>query len=267
MIFSYAYSRYVATARDSDFINNSTDFASTTRYIGPNGLDRKQQFSFGGTVDLPFYLRVSLISHFYSPLPDTLLLPSTGSPGDIFKSDVTGDGTGAGSSSMSTGDVVPGSNIGSFGRDISASQVNTLINNYNTNMAGTPTPAGQALLQAGLFTGSQLALLKGVQQTLQQAPQGQVGLGWLKALDLKVSWPYKVKEYFTIEPSVSFFNIPNFANYDGPNNLLSGVLDGSAGSLNGTTAAQRTTDRLGLGSGVFGLGSPRVLEFGLRITF
>jgi hypothetical protein len=266
-ILSYAFSRYVATARDTDFINNTADFANSLRYIGPNGLDRKHQLSFGGTFDLPFYLRLSLISHFYSPLPQTLTIPTTGGPGDIFVSDVTGDGTGFGSASLSTGDILPGTNIGSFGRDVSAGGLNKVITSYNNTQAGTPTPAGQALIQAGLFTQTQLFALGGVQRPLTLAPQGQVGLGWLKALDLKLSWPYKIKEYLTIEPNVSFYNVFNFANYDGPNSLLSGVLDGSPGSLNGTVQSQRTTDRLGLGSGVFGLGSPRVVEFGLRITF
>ncbi len=266
-VVSYSLSKYVATAQDTDFINNAADFNNATKYIGPNGLDRRHQFSFGGTFDLPFYLRVSLISHFYSPLPDTLLIPSSGNPGDIFISDVTGDGTGAGSASLSTGDILPGTNIGSFGRDVSAGGLNNVIASYNQNFAGTPTPAGQALLTGGVFTSSQLVVLGGVQQPITSAKPGQVGLGWLKAFDLKVAWPYKVRESFTIEPSVSVFNLFNFANFDNPSNLLSGVLDGSVGSVNGTTASQRITDRTGLGSGVFALGSPRVLEVGLRLTF
>ncbi len=264
---SYSLSRYVATSRDSDFINDSVDFRSTTRYIGPNGLDRKHQISFGGTFDLPFYTRLSLISHFYSPLPRNLLLPSTGLPGDIFRVDVTGDGTGAGSAAFATGDILPGTNLGAFDRDVNASSINNLITTYNNNFAGTVTPAGQALIDAQLFTSAQLVTLGGVQQPLALAPAGQVNLGWLKVMDLKASWPIKVKDTFTIEPGVSFFNLFNFANFDGPNNFLSGVLDGSVGSLNGTTAADRSSNRIGVGSGAFGLGSPRVVEFGLRIAF
>ena len=47
---SYAFSRYVSTARDNDFINFSTDNANPTHFIGPNGLDRTHQLSFGGTM-------------------------------------------------------------------------------------------------------------------------------------------------------------------------------------------------------------------------
>jgi hypothetical protein len=50
---------------------------------------------------------------------------------------------------------------------------------------------------------------------------------------------------------------------------LSGILDGTVGSANGTTAAQRSqgNTRIGLGTGVFGLGAPRQLEFGLQFSF
>jgi hypothetical protein len=59
----------------------------------------------------------------------------------------------------------------------------------------------------------------------------------------------------------------NFANFDGPNNPLSGSLTGTLGSVNGTPGQQPSTNRLGLGSGVFALGSPRVIEFSLKVRF
>ena len=93
---SYALSKYVATAQDTDFINFAEDNNFPTRFMGPNGLDRRNQFSLGGTADLPASFRVSFIGHFYSPLPLDLRLPTTGLPGGIFVSDVTGDGTGDG---------------------------------------------------------------------------------------------------------------------------------------------------------------------------
>jgi len=40
-----------------------------------------------------------------------------------------------------------------------------------------------------------------------------------------------------------------------------------AGTVNGTSGQQPNSLRVGLGSGVFGLGSPRVLEFALKLTF
>jgi len=46
-----------------------------------------------------------------------------------------------------------------------------------------------------------------------------------------------------------------------------GLLTGAAGQINGTTAAGHNVDRVGVGTGVYSLGAPRQLEFGLRITF
>jgi hypothetical protein len=48
---------------------------------------------------------------------------------------------------------------------------------------------------------------------------------------------------------------------------LSGALNGTVGSVNGTVASERATNRIGPGSGVFSLGAPRQFEFGVRLTF
>jgi hypothetical protein len=278
---SYQLQRYVSAAQDNDFINIATDFNNTQRYMGPNGLDRKNQISFGGTADLPLHFRVGMIGHFYSPLPVTLTLSPTGSPGGIFVTDVTGDGTGDGSfgSNGGLGDVLPGTNIGSFGHGINQNNINKAINNYNHADASQPTPAGQVLINSGLFgvnaqqSLSNLQSLDGVQQSITPAPFDQPGMGWLRSFDISLNWMYKFKERVTVEPGVSFFNVMNFANFDGPANPLSGVLSGACGTLNGTAAGicptpgQQASNRLGLGSGVFALGSPRVIEFSLKFSF
>jgi hypothetical protein len=265
---SYSLSRYVSTAVDSDFINFSTDNDNPLKYVGPSGLDRTHQLSFGSVLDVPGNFRVSFIGHFYSPLPVTLVLSPPGS-GGIFQTDVTGDGTGDGSlvSSGGVGDVLPGTNIGAFGRSVTASNINSKISNFNNNFAGNPTPAGQALINAGLFTLGELQSLQGVMQQIPAAPANQASMGWLKDFDLSLSWAYKVKDRVELRPGVSFYNLFNFANFNGPNNPLSGFLDGSSGSVNGTPGREPNANRLGLGSGVFGLGAPRVAEFTLKLTF
>jgi hypothetical protein len=266
---SYSYSKFVAPAQDNDFVNIATDFNDPLHYIGPNGLDRRHQFSLGGTMDLPYSFKLGLITHFYSPLPVTLTLAPTGNPGGIFVTDLTGDGTGDGSfaSNGGTGDVLPGTNIGSFGRGVKASNLNTYISGYNQNFAGQPTPAGQVLIQNGLFTLGQLQSLGGVQQLVPLAPASEANMDWLRALDVNLGWIYKVKERVEIHPGVSFFNVLNFANFDGPSNPLSGALSGTPGSVNGTSGQQPNGNRLGLGSGVFALGAPRALEFSIKVTF
>src|SRR5207245_6547629 len=71
---------------------------------------------------------------------------------------LTGDGTFGGVLG-SGGDVLPGTNIGSFGRGVTAGNINNFINAFNTGSANTLTPAGQALVAAGLFTQAQLIAL------------------------------------------------------------------------------------------------------------
>jgi hypothetical protein len=277
---SYALSRYVSTARDSDFINFPTDNANPLKYVGPNGLDRTHQLSFGGIMDLPAGFRLSLISHFDSPLASNVTLPTSGAPGGIFQTDITGDGTGDGTvtSNGGVGDLLPGTNVGGFGRSFGVVGLNKLITSYNNNLVGTPTPAGKVLLANSLFTQADLtglqAVIGGNQNGsgqiggLQLAPAGAVGQGWLKTFDFGLNWGYKFRETgVEIRPGVTFFNVFNFANFDGPAVPFSATLDGSPGSPNGTTSPQPAALRLGLGSGVNALGSPRVVEFELKLIF
>ena len=268
---SYALSRYRAMAADSDFINSAWDAADTGKYMGPNGLDRTNQLSFGGVFQFPFRIQANIIGHFYSELPSTLFLPATGAPGGMFVTGSNGDGQGDGyaanGSNGTLGSILPGQNLGSFDRGVNASNINNVINGYNSKYAGQPTPSGQALVAAGLFSSSQLTQLGAVMPTLPTAPAGQADNGWLKDLDLNFAWTYKIAERLELTPGVSFFNVFNFANFDGPKNTLSGILSGAPGTVNGTPGTQPVNYRIGLGSGVFGVGAPRVTEFTLKFSF
>jgi hypothetical protein len=279
---SYALSRYISQAQDGDFVNSAWDYDNPGKYIGPNGLDRNHQISFGGTMEFPAHFRASVIGHFYSSLPQTLTLAPTGTAGGMFVTAVNGDGTGDGygpnGSNGPLGGILPGTNLGSFGRSVNGANINQAIGSYNHHFAGTPTPAGQALINAGLFTPSQLTQLGAVMPAVNLAPPNEAQDDWLRDLDLSLNWTYKVKERVDLQPQVSFFNLPNFSNFDPPKNTLSGVLSlagqpglpaqtPGVGTANGTSGAQPNSLRVGLGSGVFGLGSPRVLEFSLKINF
>jgi len=273
---SYALSKYVAMAQDSDFINSAWDYADPTKYMGPDGLDRKNQFSFGGTAELPAHFRVNLIGHFYSPLAQNLTLATTGNPGGIFVTDVNGDGTGDGNgpngSNGGFGSLLPGTNLGSFGRGVNASNLNQVIDNYNNNYAGKPTPAGQALITAGLFTAGELSELGGVMPMVSPAPANEANDDWLRDFDLSLNWTYKIKERVELQPGVGFFNLFNFTNFDPPKNTISGVLSlagtpAVVGTANGTPGRQPSNLQVGLGSGVFGLGAPRVVEFTFKVSF
>jgi hypothetical protein len=65
---------------------------------------------------------------------------------------------------------------------------------------------------------------------------------------------------------VEVFNLFNVGNYDPPGNRLGNSLDGSAGSINGTSPGLRS-NRYGLGSGSFATGIPRAFQLGVRMQF
>ena len=173
--------------------------------------------------------------------------------------DFSGDGT--------TQDPVPGTHVGEFYRGINAGHINRVIDNYNNAVAGEPTPAGDVLIQQGLMTSGQLAALGAVAPQSPEAPANQVNLGWLRVFDTTLSWNYFFHERVTFRPSVGFYNIFNFANFDLPTSIMSGLLTGTAGTINGTDPVAHNTNRVGVGTGVFTLGSPREIEFSLKIVF
>jgi hypothetical protein len=248
-----------AASGDQDFIVPSLDNANVNRYFGPSTLDRTHQLSFGGFVDLRGGFQWAVIGHFDSPLSTTLTVPNTGTGGQIFQTDFTGDGT--------TQDPIPGTKVGNFDRGIDAAGLNAVISKYNTTVAGQPTPAGNVLIGANLITAADLSALGGVAPTVALPPTGQVNYSWLKTFDTTLAWTYTFKEKLTIKPSVGIYNLFNFVNFDLPTSMMSGLLNGSTGSVNGTDYNGHFGNRVGAGTGVYTLGSPRQIEFGLKVIF
>jgi Carboxypeptidase regulatory-like domain len=290
---TYTFSRYVnagsttsgalVSGGDADFLSQALDNRNPLALSGPGSLDRTHQFNFGGYADLPAGFRLGVISHFWSPFAATpVVLPVNssvvqGSPGGIFNTDFLGTGQiglplpkGVNSSCGTVGGECDYNlyNVGAFGRQIGVSGLTTAVNNYNTSIGGTlPTPAGQALVNDGLFTLGQLQTLGGVAPAIAPVVPGEVGLGWLKAFDLEFSWVgHAFHERLAITPSVSVFNLFNFSNFDSAANALGGQLSGGTGSINGTVQAGRP-DRIGAGTGVFAFGAPRTVEWGLKLQF
>jgi hypothetical protein len=248
---------------------------------GNSGLDRTHQLTFTPTADLPHGLRLLMIAHLASPLPLSAFIPQEdggGVAGEIFRSDITGDGT--------VGDLLPKTRIGSTGK-YSTAGVTKAIAYYNANSAGKLTPAGQVLVNSGLFTGQQLVslgayaplIIGGAGDQQSGALPGHFAQAtWLKTMDLRLSRPFQVGEHVRIEPNVAVFNVFNWANFGGPGNQLSGVLNGAPGTSlnnassagycgNSTTFCTSRQDRVLPGSGTYGDAAPRQFEFGVRISF
>ena len=275
---SYALSRFENSggASPAISINSDQDFgvdnARPNRSFGPSVLDRTDQLSFGGYAELPRGFQLSILSHFWSSLSTSLVVPATNlGPGEIFRTDFTGDGT--------IQDLIPGTHVGSFDRGINASNINKVLANYNATTALNVTLRGRF----GLFTAAQLGVgdalcydnpnhlpvnsLCAIAPPVPLAPSGQVNLSWLRALDLKITWSQKVREWVSVQSSVGIYNLANFANFDLPGNALNGFLTGGEGQINGTTPAAHNVNRVGVGTGVYALGAPRQIEFGFRVIF
>jgi hypothetical protein len=276
---SYSLSKFISQAQDQDFINLATNNDRPLRYTGPNALDRKHQVSFSGTFDLPGFTRLSMIGHFYSPLPQNLQLPELTNGGEIFATDWLGSGLGSGAAP----EPVPGTQIGQFMRGTDVSSLHHVISTYNTHFAGQLTPAGQCLVGSqscpgfapiAVMTQADMNALGWVMPQLASVAPGARNFPWLKSMDLKAAWPIRIKERFTLEPSASIFNVFNFSNSFLPGNLpLASLLPGgpngtlAPNAVGGVAGAGLTPFRASLQSGTYALGAPRQFEFGLRIEF
>jgi hypothetical protein len=155
--------------------------------------------------------------------------------------------------------------------------LNKLISQYNATQAGTLTPAGQALVAAGLFSGEQLSALEAVQLPIAQVP-GPIAPenAWFRTLDINLSYPIRLsrfREGMSLVPAIAFYNVGNFSNFS---DYLDGTLDNvdtaangaSSGQLNGPNSfADHDQKRVQRGSGTSDIGGPRTAEFQLKLNF
>ena len=263
------------SANDQDFVLQAADNDNPLKFMGPSLLDRTHQLSFGGSFEAPFGFKFGVIGHFYSPLSSPAIVGSVTGAGQIFQTDFSGSGF--------ISQPLPGTRNGSFGRDFGVNGLNAAISKFNTTIDGQPTPAGQVLISNGLFTALQLAQIgavagglnaqnPGQPNPLSPAPADQLTFPWVKAFDFRLSWGHTFAERVKIEPSVGIFNLFNFANFNLPPGAMNGWLNAPSSINSVATHANGAAPpsdlfRVGNGTGVFGLGSPRAMEFGLRLTF
>ncbi len=274
---SYNLSRIVSSAgggSDQFFSSASYDNDNPNQYIGRAGLDRKHQLSLGGSFIFKYGPELGLIGHFYSALPANLTLDSSNPNANIFQSDITGDGT--------TGDLAPGTLPGDYMHRVKPNQLGGYITNFNSTVAGTLTPAGTALVNAGLFTRAQLVALNATVQALPVLPQAIAPANPdFRSLDATFSYPIRIGHYVhtlgesvMLEPKISFYNVANLSNFGGgagnPNVApFSGDIGANGpGSLNGpNNFATVNNYRVTRQSGTYDQGAPRTTEFQLRLVF
>jgi len=280
---AYTLSRFVGDGGNDQFFSaTAVDFNNPSYFTGPTSLDRTDAFKFGLTMEVAHHgPRLSVIGNFGTAHPSTPFLQAANggssggvtSVGEIFRTDLTGDGTVQDIFPTSSGQAA--GKPGQFGRSVSSTQLTNLINGWNSTTAGTLTPAGQALVGAGLFTTAQLQALGAVKPYVIAPPPGAVGNGVFREVSTTLAWPIKLTERFSLEPSFSAFNVFNLANFGIENGFLTNSVTpfapGStapAGNVNGTSSGStRESLRIGTGSGVFSLGAPRQVEWGIRLNF
>jgi hypothetical protein len=277
---AYTLSRFVGDGGNDQFFSaTAIDNNNPGYFTGPTSLDRTDAFKFGLTMEVAHHgPRLSVIGNFGTSHPATPFLLAQGAPaietaGEIYRTDLTGDGTVQDIFPTASGQAA--GKPGQFDRSVSPTQLSNLINGWNSTSAGTLTPAGQALVGAGLFTTAQLQTLLATKPFVQSPPPGAVGDGVFREVSTTLAWPIKITERFNIEPSFSAFNVFNLANFGietgGLATQFSPFTPGStapAGSVNGTAAGStRESLRVGTGSGVFSLGAPRQIEWGIRLNF
>ncbi|MGI4854462.1 MAG: carboxypeptidase regulatory-like domain-containing protein [Janthinobacterium lividum] len=276
---SYALSRIVATntggangTSDAYFSGLSWDNDNPGGIIGRASLDHKHEVNFGGSMHIKYGLQAGIIGHFYSAPPTSLTLDSGNVlvNGNIFQSDINGDGT--------TGDLLPGTGPGDYMHRVKPGNLQGAISGFNQNFAGRVTPAGQTLLNNGLMTQSQLTALGGVIQPIANVGSTRaIGNPTFRSMDVNVSYPIplaRFREGLSLEPAIAFYNVGNFANFSTLGGTLINTTD-AGGTVNTTEStisgpnsfAVQNGQREVRGSGTFSQGAPRVAEFQLKLNF
>ncbi|MEK7829868.1 MAG: hypothetical protein AAB401_02220, partial [Acidobacteriota bacterium] len=220
---SYAFSKFTGF----NGVNNYNNFFETDGY---QGSDRKHRFTFSGVMELPTYggnnkfvkalantWQISLIAQAISKPPLTVSIGGIDHDGD-------------GNSFF----ALPGTNVNTFGRDVTKGELIQMVADYNANFPGKVTPRGQTYPRITL-------------------PANFDNGDTFHSHDLRLTRNIKIGEKTQLQligEVFNMFNISNLAGYDG--NL---------------TNATRFGQPSRFASSVFGTGIPRAYQFAGRLTF
>jgi hypothetical protein len=199
--------------------NYTRDFTNPFAFPGYAGADRPNTFTFSGVADLPLGFTAGLIASFTSGAPLTVTIPGSNN------SDLNGDGT--------NNDYLPGTSLNSVNRDVNASDLRKLVDQYNTQFAGKPAPRG------------------GVFPTLTLPAKFDLGDSF-QSYDVRLTKNFNiVKERLALELIGEAYNLFNLSNKTGYSN--------NADTGFGTPTGKANPN--------FGLGGPRIFQIGGRIKF
>jgi hypothetical protein len=271
---SYNLSRVIANSSggSNQFFAGSGAYNNdrVNEYMGRNGQDHLNMISLAGSATFKYGPTVGVVGHYFTAPPSTLTLGDVTGGGQIFKTDVDGDGT--------TGDLVPGTGPGAYMHEIKGGGLASLISGYNASQAGKLTPAGQALVAAGLVTASELATMGGVKQKLAPAPSNPLQNSNTRTLDLSLRYSFtylkRFREGLVITPSVTMYNVVNMGNFGSFSTLADTTVDPT--TLNGSTYLNGSNTKAnmnftrvlrGSGNGTFDQGGSRSTEFNMKIEF
>jgi hypothetical protein len=265
---TYALSRTEASSRIlnpelGSSAANSRNWNSP-EWFGPTAYDATHSVRALVRTRVPGGLELITQSNYRTPFADTLYLPAIGaaasSQGFPFSTDLNGDGRAT--------DLLPGVEAGQFGRKVkSIEEVNRAIVKYNSSVAGTFTPHGEALIVAGLFTPDQLKHLSGVTPVIPLIPITNPS-PWHNSftVNLRVQRPIAWERGGTVwrfGPTLDVLNLFNHA----PSASYTG-LGAVFGQLNFDYAnappGRQVSD---LYASVGRLNSTRQLQIGLRLQF
>jgi hypothetical protein len=275
---SYTLSRIVTLTgggtQDQFFAGTAPwDYDNPSVYLGRSELDHTNEVTFGGNIAVKYGLKLGMVGHFFSAPPASLTLDNGtySGLGEIFRTDVTGDGT--------TGDLLPGVSPGAYEHSVKGATLNKVINDFNATQAGQPTPAGTALLDAGLFNLGELQQLQAVKPLLATAPTVPISNAATRVFDINATYPVslsRLRQGLSIEPGVAFYNVFNMSNFASPSGTLLTQADAGGpvntsqpGYLAGPNS-QFVLDsqfRVERASGTFDQGAPRSMEFSLKLNF
>ncbi len=267
--YTYGNGQSAGAASRAEFLAGPLDnhFPNSPQTFGPNNLNFKHTLVASSIMRVPGGVELNSIWTFRTPGAQTLTVPNllsfTSSSNGIFSTDLNGDG-GTGSGSPRT-DVVPGVNAGQFGRDVSSlNQLNQVLSQFNQNYAGKLTPAGQALVNAGIFTQAQMVALHAVVPTIPLVPDGAPN-PWhnIFTTDIRITRPVVIKERWRISPFADIINLFNHAPM-----ALYGGLGSTFGTLNynyaTAPAGQQASDLAASKGRLNGL---REVQVGIRLDF